>query len=279
MLRFGDMDIDLINEARIINDAGGVFGLVPRALWSPSYPPDSENRVPMDHSCLLIKTGGKIILVETGYGSKISEKQAARLNLTHPEGGLVSGLARRGIRPEDVDLVINTHLHGDHCGGNTFIDGDQLKPVFPEAEYWVQRLEFADAAFPNERTRGTYFAENFAPLYQSGQMRLIDGEVEVVPGIRCVVTPGHTRGHQSVILESAGQTAIFISDMATLAIHFANLAWMTAFDVEPLVTLETKRIWQRWALAHNALLLFYHEPSIPIGRLVPDGEKLKVVKA
>lgn len=279
MWKLGDFEIEAINDARIYNDAGGMFGLVPRALWAATYPPDAENRLPADHRCLLVRAGGRTLIIDTGYGLKVSEKQITRLSLTRPEGGLVAGLARRGIRPEDVDMVINTHLHGDHCSGNTVLEGDQLKPAFPKAEYWVQRLEYADAAFPNERTRGTYFAENFAPLYQGGQMKLIDGEVEVMPGIRCVVTPGHTRGHQSVILESGGQAAIVMSDMASFGVHFANLAWMTAYDVEPLITLETKRIWQGWALAHDALLLFYHDPVIAAGRLVHDGEKLRVVSA
>jgi len=279
MHSFGELEFDLIDDAHILSDAGGPFGLVPRALWAANYPPDADNRIPMDHRCLLIKTGGKIIVVETGYGMKIGEKQMARMALTRPEGGLVEGLARRGVRPDQVDIVVDTHLHGDHCGGNTLIEGDQLKPVFPNAEYMTQRLEYADASFPNERTRGTYFAENFVPLYQSGQLRLVDGEVEVAPGVRCVVTPGHTRAHQSVILESGGRSAIFVADLATLAVHFSNLAWMTAFDVEPLITLETKRIWQRWALAHDALILFYHDPVISIGRLVQDGGKLKVISA
>ena len=279
MITIGNIEIELINDARIINDAGGMFGLVPRALWSPFYPPDAENRIPVDHNCLLVRVGEKIIVVETGYGMKMSQKQIERFSLTRPEGGLVAGLAKRGIRPADVSLVINTHLHADHCSGNTFVENGQLAPTFPRAEYWVQRLEYADAAFPNERTRGTYFAENFAPLYQTGQMRLLDGEVEAAPGVRCVTTPGHTRGHQAVVFESGGQAAIYVADMASFAVHFANLAWMTAYDVEPLVTLETKRVWQRWALDHDARIIFVHDPAIPVGRLTRDDDKLRVVPA
>jgi glyoxylase-like metal-dependent hydrolase (beta-lactamase superfamily II) len=110
-------------------------------------------------------------------------------------------------------------------------------------------------------------------------MRLLDGETEVVTGMRCVVTPGHTRGHQSIVFEQAGQSALFIADLAILSLHFANLAWTSAYDVEPLVALETKRAWQRWAMAHDAILLFGHDPHMPIGQLVRDGDKLKVVNA
>lgn len=279
MIELGEFQIELINDARAWMDTGGVFGLVPRALWQRYYQPDEQSRVPMDQHCLLVRGGGKTMIVDTGMGAKVPEAVAAFTNLTYPEGGLVEGLARRGVRPEEVDLVVNTHLHSDHCGGNTRFDGDQIAPVFPHAEYWVQRLEYADASFPNERTRGTYFHFNYEPLYRSGQMRLLDGETEVVPGMRCVVTPGHTRAHQSVVFESGGQAAMYVCDMASFAIHFARLSWMTAYDVEPLVTLETKRTWQKWALAHNALLIFIHDPKIPVGRLVGQGDKLEVVPA
>ncbi len=282
MITIGDIEIDIINDARIMSDSGGVFGLVPRALWTRHYTPDAQSRVPMLHNCLLVRADGKIIVVDTGIGTKVPDKMASILSLERPAGGLVEGLARCGVRSEDVDLVINTHLHSDHCGGNTRFDqSGALVPTFPNAEYWVQRLEYADAAFPNERTRGTYFQENYAPLLQSGQMRLIDGEVEVVPGMRVVVTPGHTRAHASVVFERDGAAALYVGDMASLAVHFANLAWMTAYDIEPLVTLETKRFWQRWVLERDALVLFEHDPLIAVGRLAPRGDdgKLTVIPA
>lgn len=280
MLQIGDFEIHLINDARILIDAGGPFGLVPRTLFARYKQPDEQNRIYMDHHCLLVKAPGKTFIVDTGIGSKVDERTAAFLNLTRPVGGLVSGLAQHGVAPEDVTLVINTHLHSDHCGGNTrFDENGQIAPVFPNAEYVVQRLEYADAAFPNERTRGTYFAFNFEPLLQSGQMRLLDGETDIMPGLRTVVTPGHTRAHQSVIFEGDGKAAMYVCDLASYAVHFAKLAWMTAYDVEPLVTLESKRLWQRWALQHDALLIFIHDPDIPVGRLVDQGGKLEVVAA
>jgi glyoxylase-like metal-dependent hydrolase (beta-lactamase superfamily II) len=272
VLKIGDFEVFLINDARILADAGGVFGLVPRVLWSRVISDDGQFRVPMDHPCLLVRTGDKCIVVDTGIGPKVTGKQIDYLNLTRPEGGLVEGLARLGVSPEDIDTVINTHLHSDHCGGNTRLDSDRLIPTFPNAEYLAQRLEYTDAAFPNERTRGTYFPENFAALHESGQMRLLDGEDEIVPGLRCVPTPGHTRGHQSVVIEQDGAALLYTGDLASLAIHFERLAWMTAYDVEPLVTLETKRFWQRWALAHDAYLIFAHDSQVPIGRLVEEQD-------
>lgn len=279
MIKIGDIEINLINDARIWMDSGGPFGLVPRALWSLFLQPDAENRVMMDHNCLLVKASGKTIVIETGWGPRLTKKQEERMSLERPEGGLVEGLAKLGVKPEDVDIVVNTHLHGDHCGGNTRYEGKKVVPVFPRAEYMVQRLEAADATYPNERTRGTYFADNFVGLIASGQMKLIDGEIDIVPGIRAVVTPGHTRAHQSILFEQGGQSAIYVADMASFSVHLANLAWMTAYDVEPLVTLETKRLWQKWILERDALVIFVHDPVMPVGRLIRDGDKLKVIPA
>ena len=277
MIKVGNIEIEFINDGHVMHDAGGVFGLVPRALWSRFVQADEQNRIPSGHRCLLVRASGTTILVETGLGTRLSDKQIRNLGLTRPEGDLLTGLARLEVSPEEIDLVILTHLHADHCGGNMRLDGDRLVPTFPNAEYWVQRLEYADAAFPNERTRGTYFLENYDPLYVAGQMRLLDGETDIVPGMRCVVTPGHTRGHQSIVFEQGGQAAIFLGDLAILGVHFANLAWMAAYDVEPLVTLETKRAWQRWVLAHEAQLLFGHDPFITVGRLAEDEDRLAVV--
>lgn len=279
VIKIGDIEIRLISDGQIMADAGGAFGLVPRPLYAPIIQPDDQNRIPMEHRSMLIRAGGKTILVETGLGTKLNEKTKKLMGLTRPNGGLVEGLARHGMQPEDIDLVINTHLHSDHCGGNTYFEGDELKPTFPNAEYWVQRLEYADAALPNERTRGTYFAHNFVPLYESGQMRLLDGDVEVVPGIRCAVTPGHTRAHQSIIFEQENAFAFYPSDLSTMAVQFARLAWMTAYDVEPLVTLETKRNWQRWVLERDALLLFVHDPLMAAGKLVEKDGRLNITAA
>ncbi|MBN1119649.1 MAG: MBL fold metallo-hydrolase [Anaerolineae bacterium] len=271
MIRVGDIDITILNESTIRSDTGGMFGLVPKVLWSRYYQPEDDGLLIVPHHCLLVRAAGKTILVDTGNGTKLSERQCERIGLERPEGTLVENLARHGVEPGAVDLVINTHLHGDHCGGNTrFAENGQIVPTFPNAEYLAQRREYADASFPNERTRGTYFAENFAPLYESGRMRLIDGEIEIVPGVRCVITPGHTRAHMSLVFEQDGQAAFYPADLAMLAVHFERLAWIPAYDVEPLVSLESKRCWQQWVREHDALLIFNHDGKIPTGRFTED---------
>ncbi len=274
MISLGDFKLHLINDCRVLVDAGGPFGLVPRALWHDVFmPPDADNRLPMTHHNLLVQAHGRNIIIDTGYGDKLSDKQRTYMQMDRSGGGLIGGLARLGLTPEDINLVIDTHLHGDHCGGNTQLDDDgRVVPVFPNAEYVVQRREYQDASQPNERTRATYLAPNFQPLIESGQMRLLDGETEFAPGICGVLTPGHTPGHMSVRLESGGQQAAFVCDLASYAVHFERLAWMTAYDVEPLITLETKRQWQSWALGTHALLIFPHDPLRPMGYYVADAD-------
>ncbi len=279
-LRVGDIKLHLVSDGVTWMDGGGAFGLVPRALWMGVIESDEHNRVPMILNCLLILAGGRTILVDTGLGDKLTPKDERILSIERPEGGLAAALQLAGVARKDVDIVVNTHLHSDHCGGNTTLQDGGIVPTFPNAEYWVQRLEYADAAFPNERTRATYLPENFTTLYESGQMRLINGETEVAPGVRCVVTPGHTRAHQSVVIEQDGQAALYTGDMSTFAVHFERLAWLTAYDVEPLINLETKRSWQRWALAHEALILFPHDTGMPVGRLVEsDSGSSQIVEA
>jgi glyoxylase-like metal-dependent hydrolase (beta-lactamase superfamily II) len=275
MIQLGDMRLHLIDDCDIKVDPGGAFGLVPRALWAPLLPPDENHLVPMCQNCLLVQTGGQNIIIDVGYGHKLTDKQIANMQLRRPNGDLLAGLARLNLAPEDIHLVINTHLHGDHASGNTRYDeAGNIVPTFPNAEYVVQRREYEDAMRPNERTRATYFPFNYQPLYESGQMRLLDGDTELAPGITGVVTRGHTPGHMSVVLESGGQFAMFVCDLASYAIHFERLGWMTGYDVEPLETLECKRRWQRWALEKDALLIFPHDTQRPVGRyrLGEDGK-------
>ncbi len=277
MLTIGDINIHLINDCSIMADPGGVFGLVPRVLWSRYYEPSADHLVPSVHTCLLVQTGGKNIIVDTGFGEKLDEKVQAMWQMTGA-GGLRRGLAQLGLQPGDIDLVIDTHLHGDHAGGNTIYDGDVLVATFPNAEYVVQRREYEDAMQPNERTRATYMPMNYQPLVASGQMRLLDGDTEIMPGVFGVVTPGHTPAHMAVRFESQEQHGIFVCDMATLAIHFERLGWMTAYDVEPLITLETKRQWQQWAIDNDALILFSHEPFRKVGRFVEDERVRRTIE-
>jgi len=261
------VNIYIIPTGRVRVDPGGPFGLVPRSLWSTYQPSDKDNLVLMDLNACLITYDKTKILIDTGLGDKLSPKGIRYWNLDHPAGTLVGNLEKAGVSPEEIDIVINTHLHWDHCGGNTRIENGETKPTFPNAEYWVQRTEWADAMHPDARTRGTYLPENFKPIWNTGQLRLLTGDTQVTPEIRCVVTRGHTRAHQSILLDSKPYPILFVADMASFAIHMARPAWVTSYDVEPLENIATKRRWQQWAVAKEALLIFEHDTVVPLAQL------------
>lgn len=269
------MEWQIIQSGRVWSEAGGPFGLVPRALWSRHIEADDHNRVPMDLNCLLIQSDDQVILIDTGLGDKLTGKERTNWGYETPHGTLLENLANQGIEPNDVDIVIDTHLHWDHCGGNTYIKDGIVVPRFPRAKYFVQYIEWADAALPNERTRATYLAENFIPVWENDQLRLLKGNTDITSEVQCVVTPGHTRGHQCVVLKGGDNPVLYIADLATFAIHFARSAWVTAFDVEPLETITTKKRWQDWSLKNNATIIFEHDTQVPLGKLI-ENEKGKL---
>jgi glyoxylase-like metal-dependent hydrolase (beta-lactamase superfamily II) len=271
---FGNLEIDLVSDGMMWLDAGGSFGLVPRGLYQHFFPLRPDNTAPMLLTCMLVRSRGKTILVDTGMGNKLSPEDNERWGLERSNGGLLNALSKLGVSPQDIDIVINTHLHSDHCGGNTVREGDAVVATFPRAEYWVQRIEWAEACHPDARTRGTYFPENFEPLMKDGRLRLLHGDTEVTDQIHCVVTPGHTRGHQSVRLQAESWHGLYLGDMASYAVQFARTSWLTAYDVLPLENIRTKERWQLWAMQKRAWLFSEHDPLMPIVHLVErDGRK------
>jgi glyoxylase-like metal-dependent hydrolase (beta-lactamase superfamily II) len=268
-MRLGILNLYAVSDGTYWSDGGGLFGLVPKVLWERVIQPDELNRIPFHLRCLLIETKEQRILVDTGYGDKLSDREREQLNVAG-ERRLISSLATLGLAPADLDVVINTHLHGDHCGGNTrYDDSGRLVPAFPRATYYVQRLELADASFPNERTQATYHAENWEPVRQAGQLRILSGDTRLTGEVSVVVTPGHTRAHQCVLVESEGEKAMFMGDLASWPIHMERLAWVPAYDLEPMISIEVKRNLARWAVENHVLLIFEHHPDIVAGYLYP----------
>ncbi len=272
-MQLGNAEIFVVSDGIAMSDGGGVFGLVPRVLWERVIQPDDKNRVATALNCLLILSEGKKILVDNGMGPKYDAKREQQEGRT---GGstLVAELAHLGIQPDDIDIVINTHLHADHCGGNTRRDSDHIVPAWPRAEYWIQRKEWEDASSPNERTQRTYLPENMVPL--GNQVRLVDGDTRVNDQVRLIITPGHTRSHQSVLIQAGGPPALFLGDMAGRTAYMKRLAWIPAYDLDPMQSIETKRRIRDWALETSSLLIFQHDPAIAMGRMCRDGEEYRV---
>ena len=258
-------------------DGGAMFGVVPKPLWERRIVPDERNRIPLALRCLLVEHDDGPVLIDTGLGNKETAKfkdiygveNEGRTGRTRLE----DALAERGYRPEDVRWVINTHLHFDHAGGNTFRDPDgNVALSFPRARYVVQKGELDFASHTNERTAASYLAPNFATV----PFTLLDGEAEVLPGLRCVPTPGHVPYHQSILVESGGERACFLADVVPTSAHLP-LPWIMAYDLEPLVTLESKRRLYARAELEGWLLLFEHDPAVVGGRLGRDGKGFGLV--
>ena len=256
-MRFGRFALDIFSDGTFKIDGGAMFGVVPKVLWSRHKEADAQNRVTMDMNCVLIRDADHVVLIESGAGSKLTEKQRGIYGIERPPA-LLDELAKRGVKPEDVTLVVNTHLHFDHSGGNTRRDGDALVATFPRASYVFQRLEWVDALGANERTRASYFPDDFAPLEAPGKLELIDEAVEILPGIRLDRVQGHTRGTQTVRVIDGKRTAFFSSDFMPDR-HHLPLPWIPAQDLYPLDTLEAKRTILARAVEEQWLVAFTHD--------------------
>ena len=256
-MRLGRFEIDIFSDGTFKIDGGAMFGVVPKVLWDKHKQPDELNRVTMDMNCLLIRDADHVVVVETGAGPKLTEKQRGLYGIERPPQ-LLDELKQRGVRPEDVDLVVNTHLHFDHSGGNTYRDGDALVATFPRASYVFQRLEWIDATHPHERNRASYFADDFTPLEAAGKLELIDEAVEILPGIRLDRVQGHTRGTQTVRVTDGKKTLFFSSDFMPDRQHLP-LPWIPAQDLYPLDTLEAKRTILARAAEEEWIVGFTHD--------------------
>ncbi|HEY0779998.1 MAG TPA: MBL fold metallo-hydrolase [Gemmatirosa sp.] len=279
--RLGRLTVHTIHAGVQQLDGGAMFGVVPRPLWERKFRPDARNRVPLAMRCLLVEHDDGLVLVDTGLGNKEDAKFREIYGLDNAGGGertwLEDGLRALGHATTDVRVVVNTHLHFDHAGGNTYRDGDgTVRLTFPGARHVVQRGEFAYATHTNERTAASYLAPNFVPVADAGGFDFLDGEADVVPGIRVVPTPGHVPFHQSVLVESGGETLCFLGDLVPTAAHLP-LPWIMGYDVEPLVTLESKRALLGRAAADGWLVVFEHDPEVGWGRVAHDGRQYALV--
>ena len=256
-MRIGRFDVRIFSDGVLRLDGGAMFGIVPKVLWEKQKPADERNRVAMDMNCLLIRDADHVVLVETGAGPKLTAKQKEIWGIDGPPR-LLDELKSRGLRPDQITLVVNTHLHFDHSGGNTYRDGDRLVPTFPRASYVFQRLEWQDAMSPNERTRGSYLADDYAPLEAAGKLELIDESVEIIPGVRLDRVQGHTRGTQTVRVSDRGETLFFSSDFMPDR-HHLPLPWIPAFDLFPLDTLAAKKLVLGRAIDERWIVGFTHD--------------------
>lgn len=264
-----DVRVRTVDAGSLRLDGGAMFGVVPKPLWERRAPADGRNRISLAMRCLLVETADATVLVDTGLGNKEDAKFLDIYGVRNDGSPtrLEDSLRGLGVAAEDVDVVISTHLHFDHAGGNTVRRPDgAVAPSFPNAVYAIRRGEYAYARTDNERIRASYMGANFEPLLaEAGRVRWIEvDEEEIVPGIWVVRTPGHTPHHQSVRIRLDGRTLFFLADLVPTAAHLP-LPWVMGYDVEPLVTLETKRRWLARAAAERWILAFEHDPAVAWG--------------
>jgi glyoxylase-like metal-dependent hydrolase (beta-lactamase superfamily II) len=272
--RLGDMELLVVSDGLIWQDAGATFGLVPRIMWERYVPEiDEKHRLAVGLNSLVVRAAGRTVLIDSGCGTK-SIRAPGAMGIDNT-GRLIGNLAAEGIRPGDIDVVLNTHLHFDHCGGNTIVEDARPGPAFPRAKYILQKGEWDAASHPNERTRGTYLAENFEPLEDSRQVELVHGDAEVVPGLRMTMAPGHTDDHVVFEIESGGDVAIYIGELAQNPVQLERVAWVSAFDILPMVSIETKKRFIEKAVDRRALLISVHAEYPGLGRLRAEDGKRK----
>ncbi len=269
-LKIGCFELYWLNGGKFALDGGAMFGVVPKVLWSKKYPCSEDNFVPLTASPILVKSQDAIVLIETGLGNKLTEKQQKIFNVTE-QWQVPEDLKKLGLYREDIDFVILTHCDFDHAGGILMKEEDNLTLTFPKAKHIIQKREWEDVKAPNRRSAHTFWPINFEGLQESGQLELVDGEAELCPGIRVIHTGGHNNGHQIVWIEDAGEAALHLADLLPTHAHF-NPLWVMAYDNFPLEVISLKEQLEKEGIEKNAWFTFYHDPFMKACRFNEKGE-------
>jgi glyoxylase-like metal-dependent hydrolase (beta-lactamase superfamily II) len=264
LIEIGSLRVSLARAGVYWWDGGAFFGVVPKSLWNPLLPADEQNRVPAAFNCYVIETAAGRILIETGGGERHDPKSRERMRL--PENS-----TSVPVDPAGIDVVLNSHLHWDHCGGNTIDTQSGVLPAFPNAQYFAQRGEWQHAHERLPRDAVSYRDVNYQPLIDIGRMTLLDGDTEIAPGIHMLVTPGHNRDMCIVLARSNSQTFCFWSDLIPTAAH-VHPTWVAAFDLYPLTTIENKTRLLEQAVREQWWCGFAHDPNIAFARIGKDNK-------
>lgn len=275
ILEIGDCRITIVRAGSYWWDGGVMFGVVPKTLWSNYQACDEQNRIEAGFNCFVVENGSQRILIETGGGVRHDARALDRMKMPHGFSAAES-LAADGFEPDSIDIVINTHLHWDHCGGNTVdLPEGAVAPAFPNARYVTQRGELEHARLQLSRDGVSYRAANYEPLLDAGRLHLLDGDAEIAPSVRVQVVPGHNRDMMVVYVRSGGQTWCHVADLAPFAAHLTP-TWVAAFDLFPLETIESKNELFGRAAAEGWWLSFGHDPKISFTRIAGGSGKFSL---
>jgi glyoxylase-like metal-dependent hydrolase (beta-lactamase superfamily II) len=268
----GDLELISVCDGFIRFDGGAMFGVVPKVLWEKRAPADASNRITLAMRPLIVR-GSRTMLIDAGIGGKDSAKFHDIYGVDRARSLEVT-MAEAGVAPEDIDIVLATHLHFDHAGGFTYRDaGGRLRPTFPRAQYIVRRGEWEDAAHTHARNRASYLADNFVPLAEAGVLQLVDEDATIMPGVKLRRTGGHTMHHQIVLIESKGKAAAFAADLLPTTAHLPD-PWIMGFDLYPVDTLAAKQRFVHEAMERDLLVFFEHDPAVAAGYIrEQDGKR------
>ena len=275
-MEIGDYRVEIVQDTEFWLDGGAMFGVVPRVLWERVSPPDDKNRIRLNMNCLFIDTGKERILIDTGTGEKWNEKETAIYGINRKRPFAESLYDVTGYTPDDITIVINTHLHFDHAGGNTA--GRDAIPQFKNARYLISKSEFEEAENPHERERASYLPQDWQPLRETGQLQLMPDDYEAVPGLCLQTEHGHSSTMQTWRLDRGGQTMYGFADLIPTR-HHLPLPWIMGYDLEPALTLQFKKRILPQAVAENWLCLFYHDPEMPLASIRESNGKYFAVES
>jgi methylmalonyl-CoA epimerase len=266
--QIGDLELTSLCDGFFGLDGGSMFGVVPRVLWQPKAPPDDKNRISLATRPLLVR-GVRTLLIDAGIGDKGDEKFRAMYAIERARN-LDHALAEAGVAPEDIDIVLATHLHWDHVGGFTMRDaGGRVRPRFPRARYVVRRGEWEAATHPHERNRASYHAQDFVPLAEAGVLEMVDADQTIMPGVKVQRTGGHTADHQIIWMQSGGKRAVYAADLLPTTAHLPD-AWILGFDLYPVESLAAKKTFKKDA-GGETLIFLPHDPTAAAGFLAEQN--------
>lgn len=287
-MQFGDYRVEVVPDTEFRLDGGAMFGVVPRVLWERVCPPDERNRVRLNMNCVFVDTGEKRILIETGIGEKWSPKEIEMYGIFREKPFAKTLFEKTGCRPEEITIVVNTHLHFDHAGGNTIgphaarvrtadaREPRSVRPQFPNARYLVSRSEYEHAENPHERDRASYLPENWRPVQESGQLELIPDDYEVLPGLTTQIVRGHSETMQTWRLDRGGKTLYGFADLIP-TVHHIPPAWVMGYDLYPVETMNFKKHILPQAANEGWFCLFYHDLEHPLCTVAAVDGKIQAI--
>ena len=273
-MKIGDWQFRAFHDGRFKLDGGAMFGVVPKVFWEKHHPADELNRIDLDLRCLLVEHGDRRILVDTGIGDRWDEKKMGVFAITRRPNQLVAELAEAGITRESITDVVQTHLHFDHAGGTLREEDGALAPVFPEARHWVQKRHWEWALSPSERDQASFRAADFELLAETGRLELVDGQQEILPGVKVTPINGHTPGQQMVEFHTGERTVVYCGDLIPFASQI-HVPWIMGYDLNPLLTVTEKKQFLSRAVEDDFVLVFEHDPVFEAATVAFTDGKFK----